>query len=60
MREYDKPKFLVAAQHAYRVIDGFPRLVRSGLPDGIVRLGYEIELEKIAAFECDPNMVWGS
>lgn len=59
MREYDKPEFLVTAQHAYRVIDGFPRLIRSGLPEGIVRLGYEIELEKIAAFECDPAILWG-
>lgn len=59
MREYDKPEFLVTAQHAYRVADGFPRLVRSDLPDGVVRLGYEIELEKIVAFECDPDNIGG-
>jgi len=59
MREYDQPVFVVTAQHAYRLADGFPRLVRSDLQDGIVRVRYEIELEKIAAFECDPTQAWG-
>lgn len=58
MREYDKPKFLVTSQHVYRVADGFPRLLRSELPDGIVRLSYEIELEKLVEFECDPTQIW--
>ena len=51
--EYDKPKFVVAARHAYFVNKDFPRLIRSRMPDGIVRTTYEIELEKISAFTCD-------
>lgn len=51
--EYDKPKFVVAARHAYFVNKDFPRLIRSRMPDGIVRTTYEIELEKISVFTCD-------
>ena len=51
--EYDKPKFVIAARQAYFVDKDFPRLIRSGMPDGIVRTTYEIELEKISAFKCD-------
>ncbi len=59
LQEYDKPEFLVSAEHAYHVKDGFPRLVRSGLPDGLTRLSYEIEIEKIGAFECRPETIRG-
>lgn len=52
IREYDNPKFVVAARHAYFVDKDFPRLIRSQMPDGIVRTTYEIELEKISAFKC--------
>ena len=51
--EYDTPKFVVVPQDAYFVEKDFPRLIRSRIPDGIVRTTYEIELEKIAAFKCD-------
>ena len=51
--EYDTPKFVVAARHTYFVDKDFPRLIRSRMPDGIVRVTYEIELEKISAFKCD-------
>ena len=53
IREYDNPKFVVAARHAYFVEKDFPRLIRSRMPDGIVRTTYEIELGKISAFTCD-------
>lgn len=59
MREYDKPRFIVTAQQTYRVEDDFPRLIRSALPDGIARLSYDIELEKIAPFECETEDIWG-
>lgn len=58
--EYDKPEFIVMSRRAYRVDDEFPRLMRSALPDGIVRLSYELELEKIGAFECDPDEIGGA
>ena len=51
--EYDKPKFVIAARQAYFVDKDFPRLIRSRIPDGIVRTTYEIELEKLSAFKCD-------
>ena len=52
MKEYDKPKFLASTPTTYQVTDSFPKLVRSKLPEGVVRIGYGIELEKIREFEC--------
>lgn len=60
MREYDNPKFLVNGSNAFRVADDFPRLVRSELPDGVVDVKYNIQLEKIATFECNQDDIWGS
>lgn len=58
LREYDAPLFLVSGRTSYRVSENFPRLIRSGLPSGVVRVGYEIELEAISEFECDPLEIW--
>ncbi len=58
MRDYDEPKFLISSQRTFRVMDDFPRLIRSGLPDGIVQVGYEIKLEKLEPFECDVSLIW--
>lgn len=60
MREYDNPTFLVSGSVAYRVSDGFPRIVRSALPDGVVDVKYKLQLEKIAPFECSQSDIWGS
>lgn len=51
-QEYDKPRFVVAATEAYKVEDGFPRIVRFDLPDGITRVNYQIEIEHLASFRC--------
>lgn len=58
LREYDNPKFIVAEEKTYLVTSDFPRLIRSEIPDGIVRVGYEIELEMVRAFECGADLVW--
>lgn len=49
--EYDNPRLQVIKEKTYRVSDEFPRLVRSGLPEGVIRVSYELELEHIASFE---------
>jgi hypothetical protein len=50
LQEYDKPKLLVAGTDAFRVEDGFPKIVRSGLPSGVTRVSYQIEIEKLTPF----------
>ena len=60
VQEYDAPRFLVSDLQAYRVIEGFPRLVRSQIPHGIARLSYDIELETIRPFKCDNSEILGS
>jgi len=56
--EYDVPRFVVSEVSSYQVFGGFPRLVRSGLPGGITGLSYDIELEAMAAFECNGSAVF--
>lgn len=51
--DYDTPEFVTTTQHAYSVEEDFPRLIRSHIPEGIVKVAYDIELEKIATFKCD-------
>ena len=59
LREYDSPEFVVAEENTYRVTKEFPRLIRSEVPEGIVRVGYEIQLEAIRSFLCSADKVWG-
>ena len=59
MHDYDSPRFVVSDLKTYQVIDEFPRLVRSGIPNGIARLSYDIELETIGPFECDSSLILG-
>lgn len=56
--DYDLPFLRVTTARLYEVRDEFPRLVRSRLPAGIVRVGYQIQLEAIAVFECSTDEVW--
>jgi hypothetical protein len=57
--DYDQPRFVVSDVHSYRVVEEFPRLVRSQLPTGIDRVAYDIQLETIALYECDNGGVFG-
>ena len=59
MHEYDEPKLAVTGRWTYHVTDNFPRIIRSGLPAGLTRVGYEIELEAITSFECETTVIWG-
>lgn len=57
--EYDKPNFIVTGSEAFRVAEGFPRIIRSGLPEGVSRVKYQIELEHLAPFRCAFKEVLG-
>lgn len=59
LAEYDAPRFLVSDTTAYRVVEEFPRLVRSLIPQGIARLSYDIELESIRPYLCDQTEFLG-
>lgn len=59
LHDYDSPRFTVSDFTSYRVVEGFPRLVRSGIPNGIARLSYDIELETIRPFECNSTDILG-
>lgn len=59
LAEYDTPRLLISSSQSYRVMEDFPRLVRSRLPQGVARLSYDIKLEAIAAFMCDDIQILG-
>lgn len=58
LRDYDAPVFVVSEIRTFRVAEGFPRLVRSTLPQGIARLSYDLELESIERFECSREIIF--
>ena len=51
--EYDTPRFLTSSKQTYKVVDGFPRIVRSQLAHGVSRVKYEISLERLKPFACE-------
>lgn len=56
--EYDKPAFLVRRISSFQVNEGFPRITKKALPDGISHVKYRIELDKIERFQCKNNKVF--
>ncbi len=57
--DYEQPRFIVSDVHSYRVVDGFPRLMRSRMPTGIDRVAFDIRLEAIVPYQCDNAAVFG-
>lgn len=57
--EYDTPLFVVSDIQTYKVEGEFPRLIRSKMPEGVARVGYDIKLESIESYLCDPDQVFG-
>ena len=58
--EYDMPRFVLSDLTSYRVVEGFPRIIRSQLPSGIDRVTYDIRLEAIAKYKCNNTEVMGA
>jgi len=56
--KYDQPILQTTSTKTYRITADFPRLVRAHLPDGVTRVSYEIELEKISPFEVDQEQIF--
>lgn len=55
---YDSPEFQVTNRRYFSVGQGFPRLIRSELPAGIVRVSYDIQLETIENHEISRGALW--
>ncbi|MDP9895935.1 hypothetical protein J2W32_005035 [Variovorax boronicumulans] len=60
LADYDAPRFLVSATNSYRVTEEFPRLIRSQLPQGLVHVSYDVQLEAIEQFACEDDAIFGS
>lgn len=57
--DYDEPRFVISEIRTYEVEPEFPRLTRSQLPPGVVKVTYDLELEKLAPFQCDGANAFG-
>lgn len=56
--QYDLPKFVVSEVHTYKIENNFPRLIRSQIPDGITNISYDLQLENIASYTCDEQLIF--
>ena len=59
LSEYDKLKFIVTDENTYEVKDDFPRIIRSALPGGILKVKYELELHRIEPYLIDNQVNFG-
>jgi hypothetical protein len=50
--DYSDTRWTVDESQLYRVDDGFPRIVRAGLEDGVARVRYQAQLAHCASFVC--------
>jgi hypothetical protein len=57
--DYDAPFLVVSELRSYRVGDGFPRLVRSRMPQGVMNVAYDLALEALAPYECPDDAMHG-
>ncbi|MGX9365603.1 PD-(D/E)XK motif protein [Desulfoplanes sp. PS50] len=57
LQEYNSPSLQVVEIQPYQLTEEFPRLIRSSLPNGIIRVSYEIKLESITAFKSEIGRV---
>jgi len=58
LHEYDSPKFIVSEERLYAVTEGFPRLIRSELPEGVANVRYSIALEQLKPFLAENETLW--
>lgn len=59
LREYDHPKLEVVGTQTYEVVDGFPRITRSSISNGVIHVRYQIELEHLEPFRCEYDSALG-
>lgn len=57
--EYDIPLFRVKSCHTYLASEGFPRITRKTLPEGIEAVSYDLVLSSIEAFRADTIDITG-
>ncbi|RYZ93338.1 MAG: PD-(D/E)XK motif protein [Proteobacteria bacterium] len=50
-QEYHREKFLVSAPSVYKVVQGFPHLLKDDLPTGVCEVKYKIELSALCQFK---------
>ena len=56
LKHYDLPLIKVTGQRAYKVDEGFPRIIRSRLTNGVSHVRYHIDLSAIEPFSCDHQL----
>lgn len=57
---YDNPSMQIAEVHVYEVTDGFPRIIRSKIPNGIQNVKYQLQIDAIEPFICPLETIWNT
>lgn len=60
LEDYDDPNFMILSETTYLVSDDFPRLIRSALPEGVLKVGYDLALPNLEQFVCGNKIDWGN
>lgn len=58
LAEYDNPLFLVLREQTYVVREGFPRISKSFLSPGILKVSYEISLSSLEDYSTSNDIKW--
>ncbi|PUA27931.1 MAG: hypothetical protein B0W54_15585 [Cellvibrio sp. 79] len=56
--QYDLPRFMISEVNTYKIEGDFPRLIRSELPAGVTNISYDLQLENIASYKCDEQLIF--
>ncbi|MFY1700230.1 PD-(D/E)XK motif protein [Micromonospora sp. WMMA1923] len=49
-QQYERERYALVTRRCYRVIDGFPRITRQHIPDGVHAVAYSVDLDECAPF----------
>ena len=58
LQEYENPKFVVSEERLYTVTSGFPKLIRSTIPQGVSKVRYQLDIEQIKDYLVTNDTLW--
>lgn len=53
MKDYDAPCYTVTHQRAFKVREGFPRIIPEALTDGLANVSYDLNLNSLERYVCE-------
>ncbi len=60
LHHYDNPSMQITETCVYGVTDGFPRIIRSQIPNGIQNVKYQLQIDAAEPFICPLETIWNT